>query len=141
MSKTKKDKLIFNTKLVICGLSRITETVEKKGKVEHNNVNVEVLKNHIQYIFKNNTVNELCDEFKNLNTSLQASFSWQQQIRLFKEISRYHKSFTVSVIASKESYEQLPAFQTLIEEFNNAFKTQIKLEFPPPIKKTLILHR
>lgn len=130
LSKTKKDKLISKTKLVICGLSRITETVEINGKTEQRNIKLEVLKDHINHMFKNNHVDALCGELKYLNTDLKKGFSWQQQIRLFKEMSTYHKSFTVSVVASKESYEQLSAFQTLIDEFNTAFKTQIKLSIP-----------
>jgi hypothetical protein len=127
LSKSKKDKVLFQTNLVICGMSTIVQKSKTKNIIE--NIEVEELQKHIKDLFSNNDVHKLCNEFSELKTDLK-SFSWQQQIRLFKEMSRFHKSFTVSVIASEESYEQLPAFQTLINEFNAKFNTYIQLKLP-----------
>lgn len=129
ISKSQKDKLLLKTNLIVCGISTITEKTDSNGKTEVKNVEVDKLKDRIKSFFEKNSAENLCNDLKELDSDLP-TFSWQQQIRLFKEMSRYSKNFTVSVIASKESFEQLPAFELLISEFNAKFKTNIKLVLP-----------
>ncbi|WP_044413322.1 hypothetical protein [Thiomicrospira microaerophila] len=117
------------TEIVITSVSEIRDD---NGVVPNDRI-----KKCINQLFSSFSVEKICQtDYKNLKSELEklncdkeiilSSFSWQQQLRLIYQVTKFTNNAEFVIISSEQSSKQFPAFEHMLEALRQKLNEEQK---------------